>query len=136
MDQLQPCLKTWDGTGGPRRIERSVYATEGMPKLIPKIIHQTYKSVRVPEAMKPYMASWRLKNQDWEIRFYDDAACLSFVQREFPEYLEAYKGLPKDVERSDFFRCFQLLSLLPCLHGGTALCMQMLPQAEPCLVMS
>ena len=81
-----------------------MYASEGMPKLIPKIIHQTYKSMRVPEAMKPFMASWRLKNQDWEIRFYDDAACLSFVQREFPEYLEAYKALPKDVERSDFFR--------------------------------
>ena len=50
------------------------------------------------------MQSWRRENEDWEIRFYDDAACLSFVQREFPEYLEAYKALPKDVERSDFFR--------------------------------
>ena len=33
-----------------------MYASEGMPKLIPKIIHQTYKSMRVPEAMKPFMA--------------------------------------------------------------------------------
>ena len=77
---------------------------EGLPKLIPKIIHQTYKSTRVPDSAKPHMASWRQKNPEWELRFYDDAACLAFVQREFPEYLHAYVSLPKDVERSDFFR--------------------------------
>ena len=41
------------------------------------------------------MQSWRLANPNWEIRFYDDEACLEFVQHEFPEYLEAYRqGLP------------------------------------------
>lgn len=43
-------------------------------------------------------------NPGWELRFYDDQACLDFVQREFPEYLAAYLALPKQVERSDFFR--------------------------------
>ena len=90
--------------GGPRRIERANFIADDSPKLIPKIIHQTYKSTRVPDSVKPLMQSWRRTNDDWEIRFYDDAACLRFVQREFPEYLEAYKALPKDVERSDFFR--------------------------------
>ena len=37
------------------------------------------------------MQSWRLANPNWEIRFYDDEACLEFVQHEFPEYLEAYR---------------------------------------------
>ncbi len=53
--------------------------------------------------------SWRRLNPGWEIRFYDDEACLEFVSREFPEYLAAYRALPKHVERSDFFRymvCF------------------------------
>ena len=50
------------------------------------------------------MQSWRDKNPDWEVRFYDDAACLNFIRDEFPEYLTAYRALPKDVERSDFFR--------------------------------
>lgn len=72
--------------------------------LIPKLIHQTYKSSNVPAAVVPLMHSWRRNNPDWEVRFYDDDACLRFVQREFPEYLAAYKSLPKDVERSDFFR--------------------------------
>jgi hypothetical protein len=50
------------------------------------------------------LQSWRRLNPGWEIRFYDDEACLEFVSREFPEYLEAYRVLPKHVERSDFFR--------------------------------
>lgn len=39
-----------------------------------------------------------------QVRFYDDVAATNFVRREFPEYLEAYLSLPKDVERADFFR--------------------------------
>lgn len=74
------------------------------PKLIPKVIHQTYKTGNIPNSLKPFMHSWRRLNEDWEIRFYDDEACLKFVQREFPEYLDAYRSLAKDVERSDFFR--------------------------------
>jgi mannosyltransferase OCH1-like enzyme len=74
------------------------------PKLIPKIFHQTYMTSSVPPAVQPLMESWRIQNPDWNFRFYDDEACLDFVGREFPEYLDAYKGLPKNVERSDFFR--------------------------------
>ncbi len=50
------------------------------------------------------LQSWRRLNPGWEIRFYDDEACVEFVSREFPEYLAAYRALPKHVERSDFFR--------------------------------
>lgn len=91
--------------GGPRWTSRaSVAEVEDAPKLIPKVIHQTYKSGNIPGSLRPFMHSWRRLNEDWEIRFYDDEACLKFVQREFPEYLDAYRGLAKDVERSDFFR--------------------------------
>ena len=50
------------------------------------------------------MQSWRAANEGWAVRFYDDEACIEFVSREFPAYLQAYRQLPKDVERSDFFR--------------------------------
>ena len=88
--------------GGPQHPTRLPKYEQ--PKLIPKIVHQTYKTSSVPAAMLPHMASWRQKNSDWNVRFYDDAACLRFVKREFPEYLKAYTSLRKDVERSDFFR--------------------------------
>jgi hypothetical protein len=80
-------------------------ATPPQPLRIPRIIHQTYKSAKVPEAVRPFMQSWRSANEGWEVRFYDDEACIEFVSREFPAYLQSYRQLPKDVERSDFFRC-------------------------------
>ena len=73
-------------------------------KLIPRIIHQTYKTSSIPSNLKVLMHSWRQQNEDWEIRFYDDEACLRFVRWEFPEYLEAYQALANNIERSDFFR--------------------------------
>lgn len=76
---------------------------------IPPIIHQTYKSAVVPRVVRPYMQSWQRLNPGWELRFYDDQACLDFVRREFPEYLAAYIALPKQVERSDFFRYMVVL---------------------------
>ena len=93
--------------GGPRWTSRAAGAEAadgGGPKLIPRVIHQTYRSGAVPAHLRPLMYSWRRANEDWEIRFYDDEACAAFVAREFPEYLDAYRGLAKDVERSDFFR--------------------------------
>eukprot|EP00884_Botryococcus_braunii_P017341 jgi/Botrbrau1/4290/Bobra.0390s0030.1 len=97
--------------GGPRFSSRGNVEVDEKPKLIPKLIHQTYKSSNVPKSVQPFMQSWRRLNEDWEIRFYDDDACLDFVKREFPEYLDAYRGLPKHVERSDFFRYMVVLRL-------------------------
>ena len=72
--------------------------------MIPRIIHQTYKSNAVPDRVRSLMASWTRLNPGWEVRFYDDQMCREFVRTEFPEYYQAYLALPKDVERSDFFR--------------------------------
>lgn len=97
--------------GGPKLTVQEKQSRGGLnlpadpsPKLIPKIFHQTYMTREVPPIIEPLMQSWRLHNPDWNFRFYDDAACLEFVAQQFPEYLDAYKGLPKNVERSDFFR--------------------------------
>lgn len=100
-------------TGGPRVVSQPIQlpAVDNSPKLIPKLIHQTYKFKEVPESVIPFMESWQRQNEGWEFRFYDDEACIQFVQREFPEYLEAYHSLPKDVERSDFFRYLVVLRL-------------------------
>ncbi|KAK9794600.1 hypothetical protein WJX73_004377 [Symbiochloris irregularis] len=77
--------------------------------LIPRIIHQTYRSEDVPAHLVPYMQTWADVNPGWEIRFYDDAACKQMIQREFPEYLGAYEALPTNVERADFFRYMVVL---------------------------
>jgi hypothetical protein len=87
--------------GGPAAGAAGLVST---PKLIPRVLHQTYRSKRLPRGVPPLLRSWRGANGGWEVRFYDDVAAHAFVQREFPEYLEAYLALPKDVERADFFK--------------------------------
>ncbi|KXZ52833.1 hypothetical protein GPECTOR_8g216 [Gonium pectorale] len=78
--------------------------------LIPRIIHQTYRTRQLPPALRTVVQTWtRVNGPTWQTRFYDDGACIDFVRREFPEYLDAYLSLPKDVERSDFFRYMVIL---------------------------
>lgn len=83
---------------------------------IPRIIHQTHATTVLPFE-RNHLASWRQRNAAWEIRFYDDAACLHFVRTQFPRYLAAYQALPQSVERADFFRYVFCCgcSLLPAL---------------------
>eukprot|EP00775_Hariotina_reticulata_P008242 gene8242-8432_t len=82
------------------------------PKLIPRVVHQTYRSRHVPAAVRQLMRSWQAVNgHNWQVRFYHDEACSTFVRGEFPEYLEAYMSLPKDIERADFFKYMLILRL-------------------------
>ncbi|GMH40318.1 hypothetical protein BSKO_08222 [Bryopsis sp. KO-2023] len=88
---------------------RSLGSGQGGQQAIPRIIHQTYKSRDFPKSVKPLVESWSRVNPGWEVRFYDDEACVELVRNEFPQYFDAYKALPKDVERSDFFRYMVIL---------------------------
>lgn len=62
---------------------------------IPRIVHQTYKIAEPPVETLEYMQSWRDVNVGYQFHFYDDESCLEFVRTEFPEYFDAYIGLPK-----------------------------------------
>lgn len=93
------------GDTNPSAVEGQYLSeADNAPKLIPRIIHQTYKTGQLPAEVKEFMATWRQMNPGWDMRFYDDRDCIEFVKHEFPEYLDAYRRLSKDVERSDFFR--------------------------------
>ena len=83
-------------------------------KLIPRVVHQTYKSrASLTDRHRAMMKTWEDLNPEWETRFYDDAACDDFVREHFPDYHAAYASLTKKVEQSDFFRYLVILK-----HGG------------------
>ena len=69
-------------------------------KRIPRIIHRIDKAA----TPNPYEASWRRLNPEWELKTWNDDSCLDFVRQEFPEYLDTYQALSRNIERSDFFR--------------------------------
>ena len=84
-------------------------------RLIPKIVHQTWKEHITPELYpikSVFQASWKQKG--WEHRFYTDDDAIKFLKTHFPqEVLEAYNTLIPTAFKADLFRYCVLF-----IHGG------------------
>lgn len=72
--------------------------------MIPKIIHQTAKTSNIPDVWKKYQSKVQTLHPDWEYKLWTDEDNLAFVEKEFPEYLELYTNLPKNIMRADVIR--------------------------------
>ena len=72
--------------------------------VIPKIIHQTAQTAKLPAWCAPLC--WRLHqlHPDWDHRFYDDHACREFLCHQFPCLLRLYDNYPTNIQRVDLFR--------------------------------
>jgi hypothetical protein len=74
----------------------------------PRIIHQTWKRPQVYRPLRKCMDSFYKLNPGWEIRFYTDADCESFVREWHPEFLDTYLSYPAGILRADIFRVLVL----------------------------
>ena len=88
---------------------------EGEQRLIPKIVHQTWKE-NITKELYPkksiFQSSW--KQRDWEYRFYNDDDVLQFLKLHFPpQVLEAYNTLIPGAFKADLFRYCVLF-----IYGG------------------
>jgi mannosyltransferase OCH1-like enzyme len=81
--------------------------------LIPKVLHQTWKTKALPAEFSRFRKSWEVNHPEWDLRLYDDAACRRFVVDEYPDLLEVYDSLSTNIERADVFRY-----LVVHRHGG------------------
>ncbi|MBB5754533.1 glycosyltransferase [Prosthecomicrobium pneumaticum] len=72
--------------------------------MIPKIIHQTWKSADVPEAFRAWQAGWRARHPDWDYRLWTDRDLLVFVAAHYPEHLASFTAYRNGVERADAAR--------------------------------
>lgn len=72
--------------------------------MIPKIIHQTWKSEALPIEMREFQQSWRDLHPDWEYRLWTDEDCLRLVREEYPWLLDVYQAYPFNVQRADMAR--------------------------------
>ena len=57
--------------------------------VIPKIIHQTWKSSLLPPKYQVCQESWKRLNPDMKYQFYDDNACEALVRTHYPQHLAA-----------------------------------------------
>lgn len=84
-------------------------------RLIPKIVHQTWKNPVTKEEypnMSRFVQSWQ--QSGWSYVFYDDDDAASFIASNFPsEVKEAYDALIPGAFKADFFRYCILF-----IHGG------------------
>ncbi len=72
---------------------------------IPKIIHQTFKSAKLPFITRWHIAGFRKKNPGYTYEFYDDSRIEAFLQQEFDaEVFALYKKINIGAAKADFFR--------------------------------
>jgi len=77
---------------------------------IPKLIHQTFKTARLPFLTKWQVARFRKKNPEYTYEFYDDQRIEQFLTAEFDqETLQLYQQLNIGAAKADFFRYAILL---------------------------
>jgi len=72
---------------------------------IPKIIHQTFKTNKLPFITRWYINSFKRKNPRYKYEFYDDDRVEAFFANEFGgDVLRAYQKLNIGAAKADMFR--------------------------------
>lgn len=79
--------------------------------MIPKLIHQTAKTSEIPANLQGYVAKLRELHPDWHYHLWTDVDNLAFVKAEYPEFLEVWNGLPKNIMRADVIRYLLMYKL-------------------------
>ncbi|MCC8154332.1 MAG: glycoside transferase family 32 [Tannerellaceae bacterium] len=77
-------------------------------QLIPKIIHQTWKTVPLSLPFSALANTWKTFLPDWEYILWTDEMNRELIAGDFPEFLEAYDQYPRNVQRADAIRYFIL----------------------------
>lgn len=74
----------------------------------PKIIHQTWKTEKIPTNFLPFVNSWKIKNPDWRYLLWTDRDCKKFMKTNYPDFLKLYNAYNEQIKRIDAFRYFLL----------------------------
>ncbi|TPN89782.1 glycosyl transferase [Mesorhizobium sp. CU2] len=69
--------------------------------MIPKILHQTWKTDAIPARFQAYAESWKRHNPDWTVMFWNDRTLLEFVAAHYPDFLPVFCSYPSGVLRAD-----------------------------------
>ena len=93
--------------------------------MIPRIIHQTWKTAAVPVEWEAAVRSCKEAHPEYTHMLWTDESMYAFMEREYPESLALYSGYPHNIQRCDAFRYFVLYAL-----GGVYLDMDIACKAK------
>jgi mannosyltransferase OCH1-like enzyme len=72
---------------------------------IPKIIHQTFKTKKLPFITRWHISRFLKRNPDYQYEFYDDERINKFLSEEYDtETFQLYKRINIGAAKADFFR--------------------------------
>lgn len=72
--------------------------------MIPRIIHQTWKTADIPERYRACQASWREHHPDWTYILWTDADIEAFVIEHYPRLRGLFQKYPDHIQRVDAVR--------------------------------
>lgn len=72
--------------------------------MIPKIIHQTWKTNEVPAKWKGFVNKVQRLNPDWEYRLWSDDDNERFVREQYPDFYPIFMGFSRGIMRADVIR--------------------------------
>ena len=72
--------------------------------MIPRIIHQTWKTHVVPENCRCWVESWKTLNPEWKHILWSDQELDEFVAQHYPDFLTVYRSYKMGVQRADAAR--------------------------------
>ena len=81
--------------------------------MIPRIIHQTWKTREIPEKWQSAVQTCKEMHPDYEYILWTHETMEEFVKTEYPSFYKTYTGYKYDIQRCDAFRYLVL-----CKYGG------------------
>ncbi|KAK6506980.1 hypothetical protein TWF481_005437 [Arthrobotrys musiformis] len=78
------------------------------PALVPKIIHQTYKTAEIPDRWKAPQKLCLDLHPDYEYKLWTDESAREFIAKEYPWFLDTFDGYDHPIMRADVIRYFAL----------------------------
>jgi len=72
--------------------------------LIPKIIHQTWKTKTIPPPFDCVAQTWRELLPEWDYHLWTDEESREWVFKHYPNYIELYDAYPTNIQRADAIR--------------------------------
>ncbi|KAK6362009.1 hypothetical protein TWF730_005713 [Orbilia blumenaviensis] len=78
------------------------------PPLVPKIIHQTYKTADIPDKWKAPQKECLDLHPEYEYKLWTDDSAREFIEKEYPWFLKTFDGYDHPIMRADVIRYFAL----------------------------
>lgn len=107
QDEFTPVQYTEVATMLPNGTETTIMQPD-RPLLIPKIIHQTYKTSQVPEKWQATHQTVKDLHPDYEHILWTDEMARDFISEHYSWFLPTFDSYPYNIMRADVIRYFVL----------------------------